>query len=87
MSAPTSSGLTEAVVAQIRAERSANDIPKGELAKLVEIGPRTLTRYLNGEREMSFGLIEKFAAAFGLTVVELVARAEERLAKERGEQV
>ena len=79
MTATTSpGGLAAAVVAQIKAERAALDIPMGTLAKEVGITPRSLTRYFSGEREMTLGLVEKFAIALKLDFATLMERAAER---------
>lgn len=76
------SGLPAAVVAAIKAERAVQGIPLGVLAKSVGIAPRTMTRYLNEEREMSLGMIDKFANALGMTLPELIRIAEQRLKRD-----
>lgn len=72
------SGLAAAVVAQIKAERAALDMPLGVLAKRVGVDPRSLNRYLKGEREMTVSLVEKFAVALDLDLGTLLQRAGER---------
>lgn len=85
MSAPTTSpgdALVAAMIDVIKAEAAVKGIQKGELAKLVEISPRTMTRYLSGEREMTLALAGRFAEELGLTLGELVHLAEQRLERD-----
>lgn len=72
-------GLPIAVVTTIKAERAARDIPVGELTRRVGISPRTMTRYLNGSREMSLSMIDRFARALGMSLPDLIRLAEKRL--------
>jgi transcriptional regulator with XRE-family HTH domain len=79
MSASTSpGGLASAVVAQIKAERAALDMPLGVLAEQAGITPRSLNRYLKGEREMTVALVERLAEALGVDLGTLLQRAGER---------
>jgi transcriptional regulator with XRE-family HTH domain len=53
-------------------------MPIGVLAEKAGVSPRTVTRYFNGERQMTLGSVRAFAAALGLDLHTLLRRAEER---------
>lgn len=75
----THGGLAAAVVMQIRAERAALDLPIGELADRVGVSRRAMTRYLNAEREITLGLLDRIAEALDTDLTTLLRRADERL--------
>jgi len=66
------------VLAQIKAERAALDMPVAELADKAGVSQRAISRYLSGEREMSLRLVESFALALGIDLPTLIQRAAER---------
>ena len=72
---PRTEGLNDAVVRQIKAERAASGMTIDELAEASGVGARSLVRYLNFERELKLGMIDRLARALGLTPAELLTRA------------
>lgn len=84
MTSTSPGGLPAAVIAQIKAERAALDMPIGELARRVGIAPRSITRYLNGEREITMSLVEQFAHALEMDFKTLLRRAVERQEEAEG---
>lgn len=71
-------GTTEAVIAQIRAERAAAGMTQAELASAAGMAQRSLARYLSGERKMTLEAVEMLARALGLDLPTLLRRAVER---------
>lgn len=68
----------EAVVAQIEAERAARRMTQAQLAQASGIALRTLSRYLDSEREIKLGQLPAIADALGIDLVTLLQRASER---------
>ena len=71
--------IQTAMTAQIKAEIAARDWKQSELSKRSGIPTSSLSRYLNGEREMSLNVFADIAEALGLSILELVGRAQRRL--------
>ena len=78
MSASPTGSLAAAVVAQIKAERAVLGIQLGDLAERVGIDVRTQNRYFKGEREMTIGMVDRYAQALDIELATLLARARER---------
>lgn len=60
---------------EIRAECARQQISGRELSRRTGVPERTVARYLRGETNMSLDDIEGFAAALGMSTVDLVMRA------------
>lgn len=73
------SPLTAALAAQLRAERAAAGLTQADLAKASGISRVQLARIEGGERTLDVAQAADIAKALGLTLVEFVQRAEERL--------
>lgn len=78
MKSPGAHDWATAVVDQLKAERVILNMSMGELAQKAGVSPRTVTRYFNGERDMTLGSVEKFAIALGLDLHTILRRAEKR---------
>ena len=75
MSAEHAGGLNGAVVRQVKAERAASGMTVDQLAEASGIPVRSLVRYLNFERELKLGMIDKLASGLGMSPDVLVTRA------------
>lgn len=53
---------------RIKDLRIDNDLTKSELAKQLDISPRTITRYENGESEPTISVLIKMSLIFGVSV-------------------
>lgn len=73
--------LGRAVAAALRAERAAAQLTQHELAQRSGLGYQTVMRLEKGERSPNVSQLAALCAVFGLSMSELVERAEERLAK------
>lgn len=73
-----SKGFNAVIAATIRAERGARRMTIDDLARESDIPRRTLIRILNEERAVNIEHLAAIADAYGLTVTELVKRAEDR---------
>lgn len=71
--------IDAAMVVQIRAEMSARDWNRTELAKRSGISTSAMYRYLDGERQMKLRETAAIAEALGLSYLELATRAQRRL--------
>lgn len=80
---PALSPLSLAFAAQMRAERAAADLTQTQLASKAGMGRTTLIRIEAGERDMDTTQLAGLCNALGLSLVEFVSRAEERLAAGR----
>lgn len=77
-----SQGLNAAVAATLNGERVASGLTFEGLAELTGISKRQLMRLLSTtERALTVSVIERVAAAVDLTVPDVMARAEDRLAR------
>lgn len=73
-------GLNAALAATLNGERVASGMTFDQLAVATGIPKRTLLRKVSTvERHLSIEDVRRIAAAFNLTVVEVVTRAEERM--------
>lgn len=73
-------GLNAALAATLNGERVASGMTFDELAAATGISKRTLLRQLSTmERNIDIAHVAVMAAAFNLSVVDVLTRAEERL--------
>lgn len=75
-------GLNAAVAAELRAERVAQEVTFDDLVKRVSLSRATTWRLLNAERLITIEALVEVAGALGVSVLEIVERAEKRLAKD-----
>lgn len=73
--------LTTAVAATLRAERAAAKLTQGELAAQAGLGYQTVMRMEKGDRPAALTIdhLSAVCAVLGLSISELVERAEQRL--------
>lgn len=77
-------GLNAALAATLNGERVASGMTFEELASKTGISKRTLLRQLSTtERHIDISHVAVIAGAFDLSVVEVLARAEERMERTR----
>ena len=74
-------GLNAAVAAELRDERVAQEVAFDDLVERVSLSRATTWRLLNAERLITIEALAEFAGALGVSVLEIVERAEKRLAK------
>lgn len=77
------SPLSLAFAAQMRAERAAADLTQTQLASKAGMGRTTLIRIEAGERDMDTTQLAGLCRALGVSIVDFVSRAEERVAAGR----
>lgn len=75
-------GLNAAVAAELRAERKAQEVTFDDLVERVSLSRATTWRLLNAERLITIEALVEVAAALGVSVLEIVERAEKRLARD-----
>ena len=75
-------GLNAAVAAELRAERVAQEVTFDDLVKRVSLSRNTTWRLLNAERLITIEALVEVADALGVSVLDIVERAEKRLARE-----
>lgn len=75
--------LVHALGRQIAAERVAKGMTQEQLAGVVGIAKKSLTRYENGERDPQLWVIAKVAEALGIVPSQLIIRAEARRDEDR----
>lgn len=66
------------VVAQIKAEMAAGGILLQDLPERTGLSASSLSRYMNGHRDMNLGDVQVIANALGIDYFELMRRAGER---------
>ena len=71
--------IQAALVKQVKAEMAAQDMRQKDMAERLGMQTSTLSRYLAGERDIPMPVVFGFADALGLSIIELVQRAERRL--------
>jgi len=71
--------IQSAIAVQIKAEMAAKDWKQADLSRETGIVSSTLYRYLSGARDIPLPVFVDIADALGLTIIELVARAQRRL--------
>ena len=75
-------GLNAAVAAELRAERIAQEVAFDDLVERVSLSRATTWRLLNAERLITIEALVEVAGALGVSVLEIVERAEKRLARD-----
>lgn len=73
--------LPTAVAEQLRAERAARQMSFKDLVAATGMAEQTLIRYFNGKRDIPLNQLAAIADALGLSPVELVTRATDRIKK------
>lgn len=68
-----------AVAAQLDEERRRVGLTFDELTDATSLARASVTRYLKNQRDIPFAALAELCAALGVSVVELVGRAEQRL--------
>lgn len=68
-----------AVAAQLRAERAASGLTIDDLTARTTLGRASVFRYLSGERDIKMSALFELANALGVSVGELIRRAEQRM--------
>ena len=76
-------GLNAAVAAELRGERAAKDLTTKQLSERAGIPYASLRRYLGAERHIDVATVAALCGALGLKPAEIVARASERLERDR----
>jgi transcriptional regulator with XRE-family HTH domain len=72
----TNSGLSARVAAEVRAEQARQRLSGRDLARRVDLPPSTVARWLRGETSMDLDDVAALAGALGLTLGDLIERAE-----------
>ena len=75
-------GLNAAVAAELRAERVAQEVTFDALTERVSLSKSTLLLLFNARRLISIEALVEIADALGVSVLEIVERAEKRLARD-----
>lgn len=70
--------LSDAIAAEVRAEKSAQQLGFNEISAASEVPIRTLTRYFKGERSMNAEHFLMICDALGVTPADIVTRARTR---------
>ena len=70
--------LNAAIAATLRAERAAAGLSQVELSKRSGLGYQTVMRLEKGERSPSIAQLVAICSVLGLSMSQLVERAEER---------
>ena len=73
--------LQEATGRQVRAERAALGMTQAGLAEKLGKEKQTVMRYENGKRDIPIDDLAAMASAFGIDVLELLRRAQQRVQK------
>jgi transcriptional regulator with XRE-family HTH domain len=75
----TNTGLSARVAAEVRAEQARQRLSGRDLARRVDLPPTTVARWLRGDTAMDLDDVATLAGALGLTLVDLIERAERML--------
>ena len=75
--------MDAAFAAQLRAERAAAGMNQAELGSAAGLSKQTILRFENGSRVMDTAQLADICRALGITIVDFVIGAEQRLARER----
>lgn len=73
--------FAQAVSAQIRAERAAARLTQEEVAERAEMSKSTFIRLETGERKPDVDQLDRLARAFGVTMTQIIERAESRMSR------
>jgi transcriptional regulator with XRE-family HTH domain len=71
--------LQEATGRQVKAERAALGMTQAELAEKIGKDKQTVMRYEGAKRDIPIDDLALMSRAFGISVIELLRRAEERI--------
>jgi len=71
--------IQKAITVQIKAEMAAKDWKQSDLVRATGIVNSTLSRYLSAGRDIPLPAFVDICQALGLSINELVARAQRRL--------
>lgn len=74
--------LAQRIAAEIRAELGRQNLTKRGLADMLGEPHVTVTRWVNGDGPMSFDAMDAICHALGVSVVDLLARAEQKRGSE-----
>jgi transcriptional regulator with XRE-family HTH domain len=72
----THAGVSARVAAEMRAEKARQQLSGQDLARIVDLPATSVARWLRGETKMSLDEASVLAEALGLTLAELLVRAE-----------
>lgn len=89
MSSIADSGLDRRIAARLQAERTGRDWSLEELAERSGVSRAMISKVERGESSPTASLLGRLSSAFGLTLSQLLARAEQgagRLLNRQGEQ-
>ena len=78
-------GLNGAVAAELRPERAAKGITFDALTERVSLSKSTLLLLFNARRLISLEALVEITSALGISVIEIIERAENRLEREPSE--
>lgn len=74
--------IQQAVAAELRAERGAQDVTFDVLAERTGMPKATLSRYFKGTRDIPMSALAAICDGLGLTVLAIIDRAQARLDKQ-----
>lgn len=75
--------LSQAVAAQLRAERAIKGMTLDELVDATGISKSAISNYLGAQRALPLETLDVIARALGTGVMEIVGSATERLEQEK----
>ena len=78
---------TAAVSDQLRAVITARRLTPYAVARLADVAPSVMTRFVNGERGLTLDTFDKIAEALGLRLVEIARRGRPPAGKQAGRGV
>jgi Predicted transcriptional regulators len=79
MDTPSRSATSALFAEQLRAERAARRLSRAELAKASGVSAKAIQRLEENEREMDTDQIDRLCRALGVSVLDFVTRAAERM--------
>lgn len=71
--------FVKALGAEVRTAATVAQVKIGDLAEIVGVSRMSLTRYLNGEREMTVPTLCRIADVLGVSAATLIERATRRV--------
>lgn len=71
--------FTEALAAQLRAERAASQASVQSMADAAGIAPGSVARYLSGERDPAIGTVYRFTSVLDVNLDQIIQRAISRM--------
>jgi len=79
------SALSASFAEQLRAERAAKRLSRADLAKASGVSAKAIQRLEENEREMDTDQLDRLCAALGVSVLDFVTRAAERMPPDANE--